>query len=134
MSQPENWYWSNTVYDGIATYVVVDVDGEKKIKSYGGDFYVTYADAPSRRNSSTSKGEVCRTTQASVGEARTSRMHSAATTRGEQALTQVRGTDDQALPRPGARGVEAHAGTGRELSHRHETQRPTARDLRRPAC
>ena len=46
VSQPENWYWFNTVYDGNATYVVVDVDGEKKIKSYRGDFYLTYGDAP----------------------------------------------------------------------------------------
>jgi hypothetical protein len=44
VSQPEAWYMMDRVWEGMATYVVVDEGGVKKILSYKGDFVVSFSD------------------------------------------------------------------------------------------
>lgn len=42
VARPENWFWNNQIYSGIATYVVVEEGGVAKVKAYTGDFELTY--------------------------------------------------------------------------------------------
>lgn len=44
VSQPEAWYLGSRVYEGMATYVVVDEGGDKKVLSYKGDFVLSALD------------------------------------------------------------------------------------------